>query len=109
MFVHVSRISNLQNHEFFVVFFSNKVEIKNVAKTVYFHKIKTLCSFFERQQDIFGEKKLWTRRFVDLEFVKICHEHLCSTSIVKIMKLSLSEWLFRVENVKDPIIDNLQV
>ena len=30
-------------------------------------------------------------------------------STVKIMKLSLSEWLFRVENVKDPIIDKLQV
>ena len=51
---------------------------------------------------------MWIRRFVDSEFVKICHEHLYS-STVKIMKLSLSEWLFRVENVKDPIIDNLQV
>ena len=105
MFVHVLRIPNLQNHEFFVVFFSNKVEIKNLAETVYFHKIKTLCSFFKKQQVIFVEKNCG---FVDSEFVKICHEHLCSTT-VKIMKLSLSEWLFRVENVKDPIIDNLQV
>ena len=51
---------------------------------------------------------MWIRRFVDSEFVKICHEHLYSFT-VKIMKLSFSEWLFRVENVKDPIIDNLQV
>ena len=57
MFVHVSRIPNLQNHDFFVVFFSKKVEIKNVAKIVYFHKIKTLCSFFKKK-DIFGEKDI---------------------------------------------------
>ena len=34
------------------------IEIKNLARTVYFQKKERLCSFFKRKQDIFPEKKI---------------------------------------------------
>ena len=70
-----SRIPNLRIHNFFheiFPFFSFKtryvdliIEIKNVAKTVYFQKKRHFAVPLK-------EKK--NRGFVDSEFVKICHE-----------------------------------
>jgi len=42
--------------------FDFSIEIKNLAKTVYFHKKERFCSSFKRKQDISREKN---RGFVD--------------------------------------------
>ena len=56
-------------HDFFLVFFKNKIEF------FYWDKEMLLkhCSSIKRKQDIFCEKN---RGFVDLEFMKMCHEQV---------------------------------
>ena len=39
------------------------IEIKNVAKTVYFHKKRHFAAPLEEIQDIFRENDSWIRRF----------------------------------------------
>jgi hypothetical protein len=62
-----SGISNLRIHkkisQNFSSFLLRSIEIKNVAKTVDFHKNNPLCSSFtEKTKHFFCEKKLWIRR-----------------------------------------------
>ena len=61
-----SRITNRRIENFCLVF-------KNVAKTVHFHKKRQIAAPLKE------DKKLWEEiicEFVDLEFVKICHEEV---------------------------------
>ena len=48
-------------------------EIKNVAKTVYFHKKRHFAAPFKENKTFFVKKICG---FVDSEFVKICHEQV---------------------------------
>ena len=70
---HDFRIFDFRNFFTIFFFFSFKtsqnfsIEIKNVAKTVYFSHKKTLCSSCKRKQDIYCEKKSGIRRFGILE------------------------------------------
>ena len=45
----------------------------NMLLKLFIFTKKTICSSFKRKQDIFHER---IRGFVDLEFVKICHEQV---------------------------------
>ena len=65
-----SRIRSIRIHDFFFTKFSLfsfktrqnfSIEIKNVAKNVYFHK--TICISLKRKQDIFRESNWWICRF----------------------------------------------
>jgi hypothetical protein len=72
-----SQIPNLYEstkifQEFFLFSFKTRysfsIEIKNVAKTVYFHKEIHFAGTFKENKTFFGKKC----GFIDSEFVKIC-------------------------------------
>ena len=69
------------------------IEIKNIAKTIYFHKKDTLQRL---------EKKTWNfsrKKIVGSEFVKTCHEHLIGhfhyLSIIVIVFSFFSDFLIK--------------
>jgi hypothetical protein len=97
---HEFRIYESTNffHEIFLVFFKNKketfcIEIKNVGKTVYFHK-RHFAAPLKENKTFFMKKN---RGFVDSEFVKICHNQVndplqFKRQLMIFKKLSLSKF-----------------
>ena len=55
------------------------IEIKNVTKTVYFHKKRHFGSPLKQNKTFFVKR---IRGFVDSEFVKICHDQVISLEFV---------------------------